>query len=440
MANTEQNRFELSDTAIRKAVMPEGKGQCFLYDTTVEGLALRMRATGGMSWVYMYRRPGDKGTKQFTIGPFPKFNTKQARDGAKIRAGEVVKDGDPVKAKREARAAKKATVTLGDLVLRNDDDQPGPYERSLLQREVVNAAVAMSALKRDEMTAHLRTDIKLLKRTDITSAMAALTNAKKQGAAQDLRKHYRTFLEWCVNEGLTDHNVLAGYQQPKETRAQRVGKRGRGRSLSDDEIIKVWKASRHHGAFGLLVRTCLLGGPRRSEPAKMLWKKNVLPDRITFDEHWTKMGKHHDIPRTPLIESVLTKAKGFERATGDYVFPSSKTGGEIKGWTKLVKALIRDAGTAKWTMHDTRRTLRTIMSRCGYPDDIQRICVGQRSKKLDELYNKDERWIIRKMAFDAAHDYIAELVGEARDKKVVRLHRDPVKTALLQRLAEAAAA
>lgn len=435
----EQNRFELTDPAIRAFEIPKGKTQHYLHDTKEDGLALRLRDTGGKSWVYLYRKPGDTGTQKFTIGAWPQFKVKDARVAASIKRGEVAKDGDPVKAKREARAVKKATVTLGDLILR-DGDQPSPYEQTLLDRKVVNVAVTMSALKRDEMTDHLKTNIKLLKRTDVTSAMAILTKVGKVGAAQDLRKHYRTFLEWCVNEGLTDHNVLAGYQQPKETRAQRVGKRGKGRSLADEEIIKVWKAARHHGAFGLLARTCLLGGPRRSEPAQMLWKKNVMPDRITFDERWTKMGKHHDIPRTALLETVLVKAKSFERATGDYVFPSSKTGGEIKGWTKLVKALIRDAGTAKWTMHDLRRTLRTIMSKCGYPDDIQRICVGQASKKLDEIYNKDERWIIRKMAFEAAHDYIAELVGEARDKKVVRLHKDPVKTALLQRLAEHAAA
>ena len=42
--------------------------------------------------------------------------------------------------------------------------------------------------------------------------------------------------------------------------------------------------------------------------------------------------------------------------TGDYVFPSNKTGGEIKGFTKLVKRLIEDADTPKCTMHDLRST------------------------------------------------------------------------------------
>jgi hypothetical protein len=49
-------------------------------------------------------------------------------------------------------------------------------------------------------------------------------------------------------------------------------------------------------------------------------------------------------------------------------------------------------------------------------------------------------WIIRKMAFEAAHDYIAELVGAKQVAKVVRLRRtnplDSIKAELLGRLRE----
>src|ERR1700692_1708313 len=59
---------------------------------------------------------------------------------------------------------------------------------------------------------------------------------------------------------------------------------------------------------------------------------------------------------------------------------------------------------------------------------------------IDQVYNHDEQWIIRNMAFEAAHDYIAELVGAKRVGKVVRLQRtnplDPIKAELLGRLRE----
>jgi hypothetical protein len=109
--------------------------------------------------------------------------------------------------------------------------------------------------------------------------------------------------------------------------------------------------------------------------------------------------------------------------------PPGKTGGQMSGFTKMVNRLVKEAGVAKFTMHDLRRSLRTIMSRCGYDNEIQRLCVGQKPCGIDQVYNHDEQWIIRKMAFEAAHDYIAQLVGAKRVGKVVRLQRtNPLDT------------
>ncbi|MHC2435902.1 tyrosine-type recombinase/integrase [Bradyrhizobium sp. USDA 4451] len=431
------NQLTLTDAVIRNATLPPGKTQHYLHDDKLPGLALRMRATGGRTWVYLFSKPGVRGTQRKTLGPWPKYNEKAARKAATIAAGEVFKGVDPNDAKREARrqqSAEKLRTMLADLIV-----EGGPYETSLTGRQVVNWKPAMSALRRG-LKEHADSGVGDLTRRQIMAAVDRVTKTGKRGAAKDLRKHTHTFLEWCVSEGYVDHNVLAGYREPKETRAQRVGRRTKGRALTDEEIIKVWHASGKLGTFGLLARTCLLGGPRRSEPTMIEWSKHVMEDRITFDAAWTKMGLHHDVPRTHLVDEVLAAAKHFRRATSDYVFPSPKTGGQMSGFTKMVNRLVKEAGVAKFTMHDLRRSLRTIMSRCGYDNEIQRLCVGQKPSGIDQVYNHDEQWIIRKMAFEAAHDYIAELVGAARMGKVVRLQRtnplDPIKAELLGRLRE----
>jgi integrase len=127
-------------------------------------------------------------------------------------------------------------------------------------------------------------------------------------------------------------------RNPKQTRAERVGRRQKGRALTDDEVIKVWKAAGKLGAFGQLTRLCLLGGPRRSEPTMLEWSRHILDDRVTFDEAWTKMGLHHDVPRTLPIDEVLAAAKHFQRATYDYVFPSPKTGGRCRALPRWLPA------------------------------------------------------------------------------------------------------
>ncbi|MGY3440029.1 tyrosine-type recombinase/integrase [Bradyrhizobium sp. USDA 4473] len=431
------NQLTLTDAVIRSATVPPGKAQHYLHDDKLPGLALRMRITGGRTWVYLFTKPGVRGTQRKTLGPWPRYNEKAARKAATIAAGEVFKGMDPNDAKREARrqqAVEKQRTILADLIV-----EDGPYQTSLTGRQVVNWKPAMSALRRG-LKEHADSGVGDLTRRKIMAAVDKVTKTGKRGAAKDLRKHTHTFLEWCVGEGYVDHNVLAGYREPKETRAQRIGRRTKGRALTDEEIIKFWHASGKLGTFGLLARTCLLGGPRRSEPTMIEWSKHVMEDRITFDAAWTKMGLHHDVPRTHIVDEVLAAAKHFQRATSDYVFPSPKTGGQMSGFTKMVNRLVKEAGVAKFTMHDLRRSLRTIMSRCGYDNEIQRLCVGQKPSGIDQVYNHDEQWIIRKMAFEAAHDYIAELVGAIRVGKAVRLRRtnplDPIKAELLGRLRE----
>jgi len=433
-----QQRFvKLTDAAVERVELPAGKSQVYLYDSEQPGLALRVRASGGKSWVYLFTKPGVDGTQRKTLGAWPRFKEKDARAAAKIATGDLVRTGDPNAAKREAKQqqlAAKERKTLGELIEAN-----GPYERALLQRGIVNWQVALSAMRRG-LAGHLTKDIRSLTRRQIVADADRIAATGKRGAADDMRKHAHTFLDWCVSRGFVDTNVLAGYRNPKQTRAERVGRRQKGRALTDDEVIKVWKAAGKLGTFGQLTRLCLLGGPRRSEPTMLEWSRHILDDRITFDEAWTKMGLHHDVPRTQPIDEVLAAAKHFQRATSDYVFPSPKTGGQMSGFTKMVARLIKEAEVARFTMHDLRRTLRTIMSRCGYDNEIQRLCVGQKPRGIDQVYNHDEQWIIRRMAFEAAHDYIAELVGAKRVGKVVRLQRtnplDPIKAELLGRLRE----
>jgi len=297
--------LRLTDAAIRTATLPAGKSQHYLHDTEQPGLAIRMRATGGRTWVYLFTKPGMRGTQRKTLGAWPKFNEKAARRAATIAAGEVVKGVDPNGAKREAKRqqlAEKQCTTLATLII-----EDGPYETSLTGRQVVNWKPAMSALRRG-LKDHLDLAIAELTRRQIMAAVDRIAKTGKRGAAKDLRKQMHTFLEWCVGEGYVEHNVLAGYRAPKETRAQRVGRRTKGRALTDEEIIKVWHASGKLGAFGQLARTCLLGGPRRSEPTMIEWRKHIMDDRITFDAAWTKMGLHHDVPRTHLVDEVLAAA------------------------------------------------------------------------------------------------------------------------------------
>jgi hypothetical protein len=67
------NQLTLTDAVIRTATLPAGKAQHYLHDDKLPGLALRMGATGGRTWVYLFTKPGVRGTQRKTLGASPKY-------------------------------------------------------------------------------------------------------------------------------------------------------------------------------------------------------------------------------------------------------------------------------------------------------------------------------------------------------------------------------
>jgi hypothetical protein len=212
-AEVTTNYLRLTDAAIRAATLPPGKSQHYLHDSEQLGLAIRMRATGGRTWVFLFTKPGARGTQRKTLGAWPKFNEKAARKAATVAAGEVVIGVDPNDAKREAerqQLAEKHCTTLATLII-----EDGPYETSLTGRQVVNWKPAMSALRRG-LKDHFDLAIAELTRRQIMAAVDRIAKTGKRGAAKDLRKHTHAFLEWCVGEGYVSTTCSPAIARPRK--------------------------------------------------------------------------------------------------------------------------------------------------------------------------------------------------------------------------------
>ena len=323
-----------------------------------------------------------------------------ARKAARAHAGAVANGRDPAAERREERRAEKATLRLA-----LDD-----YERSLKQRRIVNVRTTMSALRRG-LAALMKNDVRTLTRGHYVAAIAVIERGGRLGAAEDLRKHSRTFAEWCVARGLADFNPLAGLRRPRLSRAERLEAVECGRALSDSEIKSVWEAAGTLGTFGSLVRLALLTAMRRGELSGLRWD-DVKADRIVLDAHHTKTGAAHEIPLTGLMRDVLATQS---RTGSSLVFPSSRANGRILGWTKFVKKLVKVSGV-KLTMHDTRRTCRTLMSRLEVPEDVAELAIGHQRADLVARYNFDQAWRRRVEAFERVSTHVTQIISETAGK------------------------
>ncbi|HEY2528773.1 MAG TPA: integrase arm-type DNA-binding domain-containing protein [Xanthobacteraceae bacterium] len=404
---------KLSESTIAKAQLGAEQKQEILWDTAVTGFGLRILAGGSKTFWYQYRKSGigRGGTSRMVrIGSWPAVSLADARKAARGYAGAVARGDDPAAEKQEER--RRANATLRQLL-----DEDGEYEQSLKRRHLVNTKLIMSGLRRGLLRLMAK-DVKDITRQDFVTAITAIEDQGKPGAAAELRKFSRTFCEWAVQSGKVTANVMAGLRKPKQTRAEKLAAEARkARALSDAEIIAVWNAAEGRGSFGNIIRFLLLTGARRGEIAK-LTRDRVLSDRLVLPSSDTKMGEKHEVPLTALMRAVIAAQP---TTPSKLAFPSEKTGGVISGWSKTVPALQRAAGVT-FTSHDLRRTCRTLMSRLGVEPDIAELAIGHKRTGLDRLYNFDQAWQLRCDAFVKVSDHVARLLDRAAEKdKVVAI-------------------
>jgi integrase len=344
------------------------------------------------------------------IGQWPGISLDKARKVASGYAGAVAGGKDPAAEKQEERRRDGAT-------LRTLLAEGGEYERHLKRHHIVNVKPIMSDLRRG-LPKLMGKDVKDITRQDFVTAITAIEDQRKPGAAGDLRKYSRTFCEWCVERGLVNANVMAGLRRPKQTRAERLAAAKRkARALSDTEIITVWNTCEGRGAFGNIIRMLLLTGTRRSEIAK-LTRERILPNRIELPPSHTKTGEKHEVPLTEFMHTVIAAQPA---TTSTLVFASEKTGRAFNNWGKAITDLQRASGV-RFTPHDLRRTCRTLMSRLGVEAHIAELAIGHQRTGLERIYNLDEAWQLRCDAFTKISDHVAALLRIASaEGKVVAI-------------------
>jgi integrase len=131
---------------------------------------------------------------------------------------------------------------------------------------------------------------------------------------------------------------------------------------------------------------------------------------------WSELsGANWTLPATrnktgvDLLRPLSPQALGALPAKGGGRFVFSSDGGEtpLGGFSKFKAAFDNACGVVGWTVHDLRRTARTLMSRAKVPADHAERCLGHVIGGVRGVYDvyeyRDEK--------AAAYEALAALVG-----------------------------
>lgn len=397
------NKTKLTDAAVARAQLPEGRSDLVVWDTEVTGFGLRIRPSG-KSWIVAYRPVGagrSAGTTKLRLGTPATIRTvAEARRLALATLGKVAAGGDPA-AEREERKRREHS-RVGELLDR--------YEKELERRGYVNRSTVMSGL-RQRLAGHANDDIRDLSGADLARIISRLQAVGKFGAAEDFRSRCRAFLTWCmVNAKVLPSNPLTGHRKERPTRADRIAKAERGRALTDGELEQVWRAADASTSFGRLLQFLILTGCRRGEGAGLVW---AMVDRdagvIRLPAQFVKQGRGHNVPIAPALARVLDACSAG--APTSPVFASRKTAGVMSGWSDMMREFCAAAGV-QFTLHDLRRTFRTGLSRLGVSDDLAELALGHARSNLEAIYNRDEAAEALRKAFVSWAEHVEMLTAQ----------------------------
>jgi integrase len=111
----------------------------------------------------------------------------------------------------------------------------------------------------------------------------------------------------------------------------------------------------------------------------------------------------------PLNKSAMAILTALPRH-GVYVFTIDGDK-PIQGFSVPKKRLDAASRVTGWTIHDLRRTARSLMSRAGVPSDHAELCLGHIIPGVRGVYDRHAYHAEKAAAFERLAALVAEIVG-----------------------------
>jgi integrase len=184
--------------------------------------------------------------------------------------------------------------------------------------------------------------------------------------------------------------------------------RARDRTLTNDEIRKLWGAAEgSRTPYARMLQFILLTGARRAEAAELPWSEIDGTGWMLVDTR-NKTKVDHFRPLTEQARSLLpAPVDGCP-----FVFTTDGMN-PISGFSKFKALFDEETGLSDWTVHDLRRTARTLMSRAGVPTDIAERCLGHVIGGVRAVYDRHEYFTEKQKAYEALAALIERIVAPA---------------------------
>jgi integrase len=377
------------------------------------GLRVLVRHTGTRTWIVRTRADG----KLFkaTLGNVDAIKLKDARTLASkviLKAGEGVNVNKEKKKAREAKrdAAKNTLKAIceeymsRECGMRRDDDGVATFSGAGKLRSAESRLKTFERLVYPELGHKPIDDVR---RTDVVRMLDKIEDESGPRMADMVLAIVRRVMNWHAARSDT-------YRSPIVRGMARHEGKPRERILSDDELRAVWKAAGDAALFGSMVKFILLTAARRDEAAKMkLTEVDGADWTLPAARNKTKLDLIRPLPKA--AQELLAKVTRIEGCP--YVFSNDGVHA-VGGYGKFKAALQEASGTAGWSLHDLRRTARSLMSRAGVPSDHAEHVMGHVLPGMRKVYDRHDYHDEKELALARLATLIETIINPLQDNVI----------------------
>ncbi|RXH05698.1 tyrosine-type recombinase/integrase [Bradyrhizobium guangzhouense] len=401
---------ELSVAKLKHLKGEVGK-QIVYYDRRQAGLILRINKTGSKAWRVLYYVDGK--TKSEALGYFKPnqpghVSVKAARDAAgNFRANKSAILADRAK---QAAAHSETFGVVAERYLKRFVD--GKRRTAPAMRKMIVRLYPKWGTKPFET----------IRRSDVSDLLDEIEETRGPRAADVTL----AILRRMMGKYAVAHDDYSSPIREGMARIENPSERSRDRILSDDEIRTMFAACEGLGVFGNLVKLLLFTAQRRAKVSTMRWD-DLDGDVWTIATEDREKGNAARLKLPKPALAVIQAQRDLR--TNDYVFPTSfktsrndpgKHYGSFSafgdGKAALDKAMAEiNPDIPRWTLHDLRRTARSLMSRAKVRPDIAERVLGHAIPGVQGVYDRHAYDLERAQALSA----LATLIGRILDAKGV---------------------
>ena len=370
----------LTDRAIA-SVKPAAPGQRrLLWDGLVPGLALRVTDTGSKSLVLVTRYPGSRHPTARSLGTVGAISLAEARDTAREWLAQIRKGVDPQAHELERRGETFKAIADGYLTRVAKDHRSRDKTEATLARLVYPAFGSRP--------------IDAITRSDVVRLIDQIEDENGPVMANQVLGSISRVMDWHATRS-------DSFRSPIVKGMKRAGAQARSRILDDDELRAVWHAA--HGVFGAMLRFLLLTATRRNE-ALYAQRAEIVGAEWTIPAARYKTKIDHVVPLSAAAQAVLPASAG-----DGFIFTANGKHA-IGGHSRHKAAIDAASGVSGWTVHDLRRTARSLMSRAGVPSDHAERCLGHVIGGVRGVYDRHAYREEKARAFEALAAQIERII------------------------------